>query len=121
MMASIQFYENGVPSIMQNGGNYAKFKFVSEFRHNHHSSGVKILANFIQRGFWSNQVLFTVRTPYPYTTQRNACGEGHTLTTGRAEVQPGMVRRYLCLVINNFFAIFGRADFIFKFSSALSA
>ena len=28
MISGIQFYENGVPNIMQNGGNYAKVKQV---------------------------------------------------------------------------------------------
>jgi hypothetical protein len=48
IMASIQFYENGAPNIMQMEEIMLN---LSEFRHNHHPSGVKILANFIQRGF----------------------------------------------------------------------
>jgi len=33
---------------MRNGGNYAKV--VSEFHHNQHPSGVKMVANFTRRG-----------------------------------------------------------------------
>jgi len=47
MMPGIQFYENGMPNIMANGGIMLK---LSEFRHNHHPSGVKKLAKFIRRG-----------------------------------------------------------------------
>jgi hypothetical protein len=47
MISGIQFYENGVPNIKQNGGNYAK---VSRFCYNYHLSGVKMLAKFIRRG-----------------------------------------------------------------------
>jgi hypothetical protein len=44
MISGIQFYENGMPNIMQKEEIMLK---LNEFRHNHHLSGGKILAKFI--------------------------------------------------------------------------
>ena len=54
MFSGIQFYENEVPNIMRNGGNYAKVKCVPP---QPSPLGVKKLAKFIRRGIW---VLLTV-------------------------------------------------------------
>ena len=49
MISGIQFYENEVQNIMQNGGNYAKVKCVPP---QPSPLGVKKLAKFIRRGIW---------------------------------------------------------------------
>jgi len=47
MSSDIQFYENGMPNIRQMEEIMLK---LSEFRHNHLPSVVKMLAKFIRRG-----------------------------------------------------------------------
>jgi len=49
MISGIQFYENEVPNIIKNGGNYAKAKGVPP---QPSPLGVKKLAKFIRRGIW---------------------------------------------------------------------
>jgi hypothetical protein len=47
MMSGAQFNENGMPNIMQNGGNMLK---LNEFQHNQYPSGAKMMAENIRCG-----------------------------------------------------------------------
>jgi hypothetical protein len=49
MISGIQFYENGMSNIMQNGGNDAK---INRIPPQYYPIGMKMLANFTRRGIW---------------------------------------------------------------------
>jgi hypothetical protein len=51
MISGIQFYENGMPIIMQMEEIMLK---LSEFCHNHHPSGVKMLAKIYSTWIFGN-------------------------------------------------------------------